>query len=374
MKILGEDIFDGTRFLGDNQVLITDSEGVVKALVPLSEAGEDVIKVNGILCPGFVNTHCHLELSHMEGLVPKGTGLPKFLQTVMEQRQFDRDTIMSAMQRAEQSMAKAGIVVVGDISNNPVSVDVKKNSRLYFHTFVESMGFVDASAQARYDYASGVVKDFSEAGLPVSMAPHAPYSVSATLFQLIANRSERLLTIHNQESQAENDLYLDKSGAFLDFYQHFNIPIDSFVASGKRSLESYLRYFEHKNLLLVHNTFTSGEDVLFARQSLLNLYWCLCINANLYIESALPPVELLRKNNCTITLGTDSLASNDQLSIWAEILNLRKHFPAIPLAEILQWATINGAKALGIEQQFGSFEVGKRPGVISISEHIQRII
>ena len=99
-------------------------------------------------------------------------------------------------------------------------------------------------------------------------------------------------------------------------------------------------------------------------------YWCVCINANLYIENALPPIELIRNNQCKIVLGTDSLASNDALSIVAEMKKIKQHFPSIPLSEILQWATLNGAAALQLEQALGSFEKGKTPGVVLLDDNL----
>jgi cytosine/adenosine deaminase-related metal-dependent hydrolase len=101
------------------------------------------------------------------------------------------------------------------------------------------------------------------------------------------------------------------------------------------------------------------------------LSWCLCINANKYIENALPPVEMLRSNNCDIVIGTDSLASNNSLSVLDELKTFHHHCPLVPLTELLQWATLNGAKALGIEHKFGSFEKGKKPGIILI-EKVER--
>ena len=96
-------------------------------------------------------------------------------------------------------------------------------------------------------------------------------------------------------------------------------------------------------------------------------FWCLCVNANLYINNLLPPIDLFRKNRLPIVLGTDSLASNDSLSILEEIKSIRKAFPDIPQAELLTCATKNGAEALNIETDFGSFEAGKTPGLIHIS-------
>jgi cytosine/adenosine deaminase-related metal-dependent hydrolase len=93
-------------------------------------------------------------------------------------------------------------------------------------------------------------------------------------------------------------------------------------------------------------------------------YFCLCPNANVYIENTLPNIEQFRNNNVHITLGTDSLASNTSLSIIEEIKTIQQYFPLIPLAEILQWATLNGAKALEMDNHLGSFETGKKPGII----------
>ncbi len=124
-------------------------------------------------------------------------------------------------------------------------------------------------------------------------------------------------------------------------------------------------------MISVHNVATSDEDIEFAH-SIFNirysaLFFCLCPNANLYISGLMPDVNKFTRHNCNIVLGTDSLASNDQLSILEEIKTLHRHFPLLQLKDLLQWATINGAHALGIDKSFGSFEKGKKPGVVLIS-------
>jgi cytosine/adenosine deaminase-related metal-dependent hydrolase len=116
----------------------------------------------------------------------------------------------------------------------------------------------------------------------------------------------------------------------------------------------------------VHNTFTREADILFAEASPHRVFWCLCPNANAYIENCMPPVDLLLKHRAKIVLGTDSLASNHQLSILEEIKTLQVHFPDLLLEEILSWATSNGAGALDCQDQFGSFEAGKYPGIVNI--------
>ncbi len=119
----------------------------------------------------------------------------------------------------------------------------------------------------------------------------------------------------------------------------------------------------------MHNTFTTEQDIRFAQAAHPGgaLYWTLCVNANQYIEHRMPPIDLLRQQGCLLTLGTDSLASNHRLSILDEMKTIAQYFPAIPVTELLQWATYNGACALGMDNLLGSFEKGKQPGVNCIA-------
>jgi len=119
------------------------------------------------------------------------------------------------------------------------------------------------------------------------------------------------------------------------------------------------------HLLLVHNTFTEKSDLgeLRKNRPLENTWFALCPNSNLYIENQLPPIPLFQKEGLNICLGTDSLASNHQLSILAEMITIQQNFHEIELTELLTWATLNGAEALGINKDFGSFETGKKPGI-----------
>jgi len=376
LKFKGTALFDGQKILSGNNVLILSENGTVVDIVPAALAGEGVQIVDGILCPGFVNSHCHLELSHMKGVIPEGTGLPAFLTSVMEKRGAQPDE--EAMQAAATAMWESGISAVGDICNGTATLTPKQGAPIYYHSFVETMGFAPGAAQSRLDYSLSVLEQFRSLNDEMhacSVVPHAPYSVSKALFSLLSVMPDNTpISIHNQETAAENQLYKDKTGAFLDFYQHFGMDASAFIATGGTSLPAWLPYFQHLPVILVHNTFSTREDVQFTKLHAPQAYWCLCPQANLYIENRLPDIPLLRSEGCTITLGTDSLASNHQLSIWEEIQAIRAHFPEIPLEEILQWATLNGAKALGITERYGSFEKGRQPGVIVITNKGSRRI
>jgi cytosine/adenosine deaminase-related metal-dependent hydrolase len=120
---------------------------------------------------------------------------------------------------------------------------------------------------------------------------------------------------------------------------------------------------EGNNILLVHNTCTSEEDIKEVSKTFKKLYFVLCPNSNLFIEDRLPDIEMMHRKGLTIAIGTDSYASNDTLSVLEELKTISKHFPSVPLETLIKWATINGARALGCDNRFGSIEEGKQPGV-----------
>ncbi len=359
--------------LDANHILITDKNGVIQSIVDEKDAGDDVEVFEGIISPGFINCHCHLELSHMKNVIESGTGLIDFLIKVVSKRGAIKEEMQLAIKAADKEMFDAGIVAVGDISNTTDSLQTKLQSKIHYHNFIEVLGFSEEKANIVLESYLKVYKEFCSAGLKnTSIVPHAPYTISRLMFSLINDLSEqKIISIHNQECLAEDELYQTKAGDFFRLYHHLNINTDFFQPYNKSSLQSYLPMLNKpKQILLIHNTFTTQADIEFAnQQSIINnqqLFWCLCANANLYIENKLPPVELFRKNNCDLVLGTDSYSSNWSLNILDEIKTLQRNFPSLQLTELLQWATLNGAKALKIDNEFGSFEKGKKPGIIVI--------
>ena len=356
-----------------NGVIAVRENGYIEDVFSAEEAEKANITgiqfYEGILVPGLINTHCHLELSHLFGKIPLHTGLPGFVQQIMQQRSASATEIEKAMVYADAEMYINGIVAVGDISNQIISRDVKLNSKIYYHTFVEAMGFNPQRAEEIIVAAENMRNTFYP--LKATIVPHAPYSVSEELFREISNVSggaHESVSIHNQETIEENHFFERKEGHFLKLYEFLGLDISFFKAKGKSSLQTFLPHLsEAAKTLLVHNTFTSRADLEFAALSKHRLFWCLCPNANLYIENRLPNVALLQEAGLKITLGTDSLASNHQLSILAEMLVLQNQSEVL-LPVLLKWATLNGAEFLGIEHQYGSFDKGKSPGINLITQ------
>jgi aminodeoxyfutalosine deaminase len=371
-KIKGNNIFDGYQFVGKGKVLVTQTDGTIEAIINEKDAGEDIQHLDGIVCPGFVNAHCHIELSHLKNKIPQQTGLVNFIIDILKLRTADEEIKQDAMRQAEEELYNSGTVAVGDICNTIDSIFLKKDSKLHWHNFVEVSGFNEDLANKRFDDIKNVQLQFSNIPINNSLTPHAPYSVSSKLFQLINETAiGKTLSIHNQETPTENEFLQNKTGDFLRLYENLGIDISSFTATNKTSLQSWLPQLQYaKKIISVHNSFTNEEDIAFAKQfsSTQEMYFCLCPNANLYIENTLPPIDMLMKNNCNIVLGTDSYASNTQLNIFEEIKTIQKNFTEISLENILQWATLNGARALGLDGYLGSFENGKKAGVVVINE------
>jgi cytosine/adenosine deaminase-related metal-dependent hydrolase len=364
-KFKADQLFTGHIRKPANAVLVMDSAGSVLDIMDEKDAGDDVEVFKGMLSPGFINAHCHIELSHLKGAIPPATGLVNFVQQVMTKRGATEEEKQIAIKNAEEELYQSGTVAVGDICNTTDSLIIKQTSKLHWYNFIEVSGFVDTAAEKRFADAQAILAQFQS---PKSITPHAPYSVSKTLFNLLNDATaNQLITIHNQETEAENELYRTRQGGFLNLYKNFNIDIAGFEPTGKSSLQSWLPYFTNKqSTILVHNTFTNKEDVDFIR---IQKYFCLCINANKYIEQKIPPIELLREKKSTIVVGTDSYASNWQLNMLEEIKTIQQETAnKIPLSEVLQWATINGAKALQMDDKLGSFEKGKQPGIVLIDQ------
>ncbi len=376
-KIAATYIFPGNSTPIKNGILICENNGTVVDIYSTSENLKEEAGLEfytGILVPGFINAHCHLELSHLKGLIQEKTGIAGFVKKINELRNTDIKIKAEIFRKTDRKMWAEGIAAVGDISNTVETVSVKKNSKIYYHTFVESFGFHPSRAEKSFFIAEKVLNEFSEINLSASIFPHASYSVSEPLFKKIQQNAlseKSILSLHNQESKAEEQFFSDGSGAISDhFRNNLNIDISHWKPTGKSSLESVLPFIPSENqLLLVHNTFTQKKDVdwLKNQRSMDNTFFVLCPLSNLYIENRLPPVELFRHENLNICLGTDSLASNHQLSVLEEIKILQQNFQEITLDELVKWACFNGAKALKKDDIFGSFEKGKKPGINLIS-------
>ncbi len=233
-KFKASRFFDGYHFRKDDDVLITRTDGTIEAIVPFEQAGVDVEMLEGILIPGLINCHCHLELSHLKNVIPPHTGLIEFLCSVVTKRGFAPEIIQQEIERAEQEMYNNGIVAVGDIGNTADTASVKSKSNIRWQNFVEVLSFTDEKAEENFNHYKFVAEELHNAlstshfAHRTSLVPHAPYSISPKTFELInAATKNQIISIHNQEHPAEDELYKTGGGAYLKLFKIFGMDVST---------------------------------------------------------------------------------------------------------------------------------------------------
>jgi aminodeoxyfutalosine deaminase len=364
-------IFDGNQLI-DNKVIIINDIGEVLQIDSVNDHDSASVKnFEGLIAPGFVNTHCHLELSHMRGVVDTGTTLLPFIEGVVSKRGMAQEIIDESIILADKEMQEAGIVACGDISNQIDTNQVKVSSPIKYYTFIEyfDMMHPDYTVNTIMQY-DGVFDKFIENDKnKKSKVPHAPYSVTKSLFNYLSQASKegQTISIHSEETIAEMELFYSKSGGFIELFGRFGVDFNELSPINKSSIHHSITHMNNNSkTLFVHNTLTDLEGIKAANEWSDKVYWATCPNANLYIENRLPNYKLFVDQNQKMTIGTDSLTSNWQLSIWEEIKTIKKYCSYLPLIELLKWGTYNGAEALGYESEIGSIKVGKMPGFVRL--------
>ena len=341
-------------------------------------AREPVITNKGFLVPGFCNAHCHAELSYLKGMFRQGTGMDGFIQQINALRTtVDYEGRRDAFGKAFNQLEVQGVTCMADISNCNETFKLKRvlreQERMMVRTFIEVFGTEPEEAESIMAGARKLQEEARSMGIDAAPTPHSCYTMSPLLNRLsaAAGLESGYISYHSQESDEEENMLRFGTGPLADDYRGrgtTQLPV-----TGTGALVYFLENLKKAvpapvagNVLLVHNVATDQESIDAALRDLQHPYWVLCPLSNLFIHRALPPVDLLRRNHLKICVGTDSLSSNTQLSMVAELYCLQTRFPHVPLAEMLQWACLNGAEAIGYADRFGSFTPGKKPGIVLI--------
>jgi aminodeoxyfutalosine deaminase len=367
-KIAGNLLHNGHQWLpAPSTIIVEESTGKIIDILH-GQILEEAQWCEGIVCPGFINAHCHLELSYLYKQVPQHTGLIGFLENINQKRHdYVLEEVLQTIALAEEEMIRNGIVAVGDICNTNLTILQKQKRKVHYHNFIEIAGVLPHNAEQRWQLAEETQNQFIQNNLVASLVPHAPYSVSEKMFSLFnQHKNNSPISIHNQECEAENQWIQNGTGPFLSFLENITQQKLDKKGSGESSLQWMAKQLQNvPSLLLVHNTITQLADIETAKIFLPQRHWVLCPLANLYIENTLPTcvphLQTLQENIC---LGTDSLASNTQLSIYEEMLALQQGLD-ISLDLLIQYATANGAKALQLNQ-FGSLQINTSPGILHL--------
>jgi len=355
-----------------NGIVCLNSDNVIVDIINPGDSFREVQNLerySGIITPGFVNAHCHLELSHLKGVVSKDTGMAGFISEIGQFRDsYSADDIQKSIKWADNLMQSRGIVAVGDVVNSTDSISIKKTSQLFYHSFVELFGQNPQLASHIISEGIKIKQSFSDAGLVSSIVPHAPYSVSPELFQEINKvvSNDTISSIHIKESKQEEQLFKDKKGELFSFCKAMYNNVELNIGKTTDSLDYISQFLSTDiNLLLVHAVFLTSEKLkqLFNTYNQNKIFVVLCPLSNKYIGNNIFNLDDLLTVTSNICIGTDSLASNTDLSILSEIIELSNVFPEVSLEQLLSFATINGARALNIDSSFGSIEKGKKPGL-----------
>ncbi len=359
----GKFLKNGIIKLDDNNIIIdvVDTKGEIKETPQLEH-------YNGIICPGFVNAHCHLELSYMKGMFEKSENITGFISQMIKKREINKSNSEESILLADNDMQRNGIIACGDISNTEKSFTVKANSKIKYYNFIEVLGLNENDSNNIINKAKEIVQAaFKTNAGDSSISPHASYSLSLKLLKAVKENAEKtksIISFHNQESKEEAGLFSKTSNNLTDILNKIGLTENNFPKTDKSTLESLINNLpQHNNILLIHNVFTESKDIELANKYFNHHFWVFCPKSNLFISNTLPNISLFMQSIDNICIGTDSLSSNNTLSILEEIKVIQHHFPQISLELLLQWSTINGAKALKMDKVIGDFEKGKKPGV-----------
>lgn len=332
--------------LDDNQK-ITNIEREVKN--PDSIANLE--HYSGLLIAGMVNTHSHIEYSYVKGLIPRGAGLPEFIRSIIEIKM--KNEIPDAKKTADakvwdEKLYQQGVVAVADHNNNDYVYEVKSNSKLYYHNLVELFDVDEQTADETFHDGMERVAESNKLGFAATIIPHACYTME-----------DRLIALTGGEAISTDNL-MAKGILSTHFKESSSLGGDDETSRIVDNISD-----ERSSIILVHCIYATKEDLQYAiRKFGDKLTLSPCPLSNIFIEEKMGDFDMFRELGIRIALGTDSLSSNDLLSMVAEMKCLAKHYPNIPTNEIIEMATINGAKALEIDSWAGSIEKGKRPGLV----------
>ncbi len=336
------------------------------------DTAEDVL--DGAIVPGFVNAHCHVELSHLHKKFYKGSGMAGFIDQINALRDWAGAEVKTALAREWMDRMWAdGVSAMADISNDDSSFPVKASHKMYTRTFLEVFGSEPHMCEGVMADVRTLNQKADEAGIDAAPTPHSCYTMSPQLLSasVAAGLERGYISYHSQESQEEEELIRNGSGAM------YENRVRNGMSTPPVTGDSSLKYFIDRladagkapydgHILLVHNVCLEQGDIDAAKAVMKNVYWAICPLSNIFIHNSLPPVRLMRANGLDITVGTDSLSSNDDLSMIAEIACLHENFPEIPMGELLTWASLNGARFLSKEDTLGSIVPGKSPGIVLV--------
>ena len=337
--------------------------------------GEVASLGNVAILPALVNAHTHLELSYLHGRVPPSTSFNDWVMALMALRRDHPDpTAPAIIEAAGHAIARArasGTGLFGDVSNTLVTVPLLRDAGMAAHVFYELIGFShpDPVGRVREARAAADAAAIGADSVRVSLAPHAPYSVSSALFMAIRAdvdaHPDSVTTVHLGESAAEVELLRQGSGPARVMLERLGVWSNEWQIPGVSPTEYVAALgFLGADSLVVHGVQFTREDL--ARVKTAGAPLVSCPRSNTYVGVGAPPLESFYASGVPVAFGTDSLASVADLNMFAELAEARRIAPTVSARELLRSATLTGAEALRYGDDYGSIAAGKRAALIAV--------
>ncbi|MGZ3474871.1 MAG: amidohydrolase family protein [Polyangiales bacterium] len=350
---------DGTM-IRDGAVVM-DGERVIEVGTGASLGGE---RVRGVLMPGLVNAHTHLELSGLRGKTPTGGGFGPWLAALQKARseelEEERD---EAIDRGVASMLEAGVVAVGEVTNTLVAWP--RLARRFRGVVWHEVFSLDRTRGLAQVAGLAAQRDAIDPGLGTMRwvpTPHALYSTHPDVVRALMQLGEGPRSIHLAEHAAERAFLAEGRGPIAEFYASRGLDFSAFPVPHKDPLSAARELdLVRAGVALVHLADARADELAGVEKAIA----ILCPRSNLHIETRLPPLPTLRAAGIPIALGTDSLASSPSLDPLAEARALADRFPDVPASFLISAATHGGARALGLDDM-GLLAKGFAPGLLLV--------
>ena len=326
------------------------------------------------LMPGLVNAHTHLELSYLHDEVPPASEFVTWIRNVMAARRQRPDPraadIVDAIDRAIVESRASGTAVVGDVSNTLVTFEPLARSALAAIVFYELIRFNAPDPRALVDAATAEIEALAPTEwVRASLAAHAPYSVAPLVLRAIREAVDRdalrPCSVHLCESAEETEFLRTGLGSWRRLLEDVGAWDPAWTPPGVSPVQFLDETgFLGANVLAVHGVQMTLDDLgrLKARGTTL----VTCPRSNGHTGAGAPPIQDFYDAGVRVAIGTDSLASSPDLNVFAELATMRALAPAVPATALLESATIEGARALGFDADYGTIEPAKRARLIAV--------
>jgi len=342
---------------------------------PQADHAAEVDLGQSVVLPGLVNAHTHLELSHLRGRIPPGATFVSWIRAVMAERSAAKGPetaeILAGVETGIAEALGCGTAAVGDISNTLVTAAPLRRSRLDGMVFNEIIGFNPSDAAIVVDRARHAVRALNDQRpARASLAAHAPYSVSPAVMRAIAGAvsADALAScsVHLSESEEEVEFIRSGTGPWRQLLEDLGVWNPAWMAPAVSPV-AYLDQlgFLTSRALAVHGVHVSDEDL--ARLAARGVTLVTCPRSNEYTGAGTPPIARFYAAGVRVGVGTDSLASTPDLNVFAELAAMRRLAPSVPAAALLDSATRQGARALGLDADYGSIAPGRSARLISVA-------